>query len=135
MKRCAVLIVNSDHRRRGYRAALEGRGFRVTETSDWPDDDVVKAHEVVIVVLRHISVMTALAARMRAKRGFGHRVLIGVSPSPPTPGDRRTGTIAGFDEIVADSEASRTVIAHILRRLRARPEHRCLLPDRKPSAA
>jgi hypothetical protein len=130
-----VLIVNFDHRRSGHRQALEQRGFRVTETREWPDDDAVKLHEVVIVVLRDINVMTTLAARMRAKPGFGQRVLIGVSPSVPTLGERRTGRIAGFDEIVAESAASRTLLARILRRLRARPEHRCLLPDRKRSAA
>jgi hypothetical protein len=92
-------------------------------------------HEVVIVVLRHIDAMAMLAARMRAKPGFGHRVLIGVSPVTPTTNQRRTGMIAGFDELVAESEDSRTLVARILQRLRARPEHRCLLPERKPSAA
>ena len=135
MKRCAVLIVNCDQRDSSHRQALERRGFRVTETREWPHDEVVRVHEVVIVVLRHIDAMAMLAARMRAKPGFGHRVLIGVSPVTPTTNQRRTGMIAGFDELVAESEDSRTLVARILQRLRARPEHRCLLPERKPSAA
>jgi hypothetical protein len=135
VKRCAVLIVHCDRRDRGYRQALERRGFRVTETRAWPSDDVARVHQVVIVVLRDIEAMTMLSARMRAKPGFGHRVLIGVSPVTPTREQRRTGMIAGFDAVVAESEDSRTLLAKILQLLRARPEHRCLLPERKPSAA
>jgi hypothetical protein len=130
-----VLIVKCDHRDTPHRRILERRGFHVTETGEWPEDDVVKRHEVVIVELRHLEQVAMLAARMRAKPGFGHRVLIGVSPSTPTNDQRRAGVISGFDDVVAESDGGRTLLARILQRLRARPEHRCLLPERKRSAA
>ena len=135
MKQCSVLIVNRDHQETTHRQALESRGFLVVETREWPDDGVVHAYEVVIVVLRHMESMGMLAARMRAKPRFGHRVLIGISPGTPTSDDRRNAIAAGFDDVIAESGGSRALIARILQRLRARPEHRCLLPDRKRSAA
>ena len=135
MKQCSVLIVNWDHRQSAHRQALERRGFLVVETREWPDDDVVRGYEVVIVVLRQMVTMGMLAARMRAKPRFGHRVLIGVSSETPTADERRNAIDAGFDDVIAESGDSRTLIARILQRLRARPEHRCLLPDRKRSAA
>jgi response regulator RpfG family c-di-GMP phosphodiesterase len=135
VKQCSVLIVNCDHRETAHRQALESRGFLVVETREWPDDGVVHAYEVVIVVLRHVESMGMLAARMRAKPRFGHRVLIGISPGTPTSDDRRNAIAAGFDDVIGESGDSRTLIARILQRLRARPEHRCLLPDRKRSAA
>ena len=135
MKQCSVLIVNCDHRQSAHRQALERRGFLVVETREWPDDDVVRGYEVVIVVLRQMRTMGMLAARMRAKPRFGRRVLIGVSSETPTADERRNAIDAGFDDVIAESGNSRTLIARILRRLRARPEHRCLLPDPKRSAA
>ena len=75
------------------------------------------------------------AARMRAKPKFGMRVLIGVMDSAPSAAERRHAMISGFDDIVGESRDSRVLIAHILRLLRARPEHRCLLPDKKRPAA
>ena len=135
MKQCSVLIVNCDHQETTHRQALESRGFLVVETREWPDDGVVHAYEVVIVVLRHMESIGMLAARMRAKPRFGHRVLIGISPGTPTSDDRRNAIAAGFDDVIAESGGSRSLIARILQRLRARPEHRCLLPDRKRSAA
>ena len=135
MKQCSVLIVNCDHRETPHRQALESRGFLVVETREWPDDGVVHGYEVVIVVLPRMETMGMLAARMRAKPRFGHRVLIGISPGTPTADDRRNAIVAGFDDVIAESGGSRALIARILQRLRARPEHRCLLPDRKRSAA
>ena len=135
MKQCSVLIVNCDSREIPHRQALERRGFRVVETREWPGDDVVLGYEVVIVVLRRMESVGMLAARMRAKPRFGHRVLIGLSPAPPTADDRRNAIGAGFDDVLAELVDFRTLIARILRQLRARPEHRCLLPDRKASAA
>jgi DNA-binding response OmpR family regulator len=135
VKQCSVLIVNCDHRKTAHRQALERRGFRVVETREWPGDCVVDGYEVVIVVLRHLETTGMLAARMRAKPRFGQRVLIGLSPTALTADDRRNAIGAGFDDVVPESGDSRTLIARILQRLRARPEHRCLLPDRKRSAA
>jgi hypothetical protein len=135
MKQCRVLIVNCGDRQTAHHQALERRGFLVAETREWPDDETIKGYEVVMIVLRHIDTMCMLAARMRAKRWFGHRVLIGLSPSNTTPGDRREAIAAGFDDIFDVASNSRLLLARILQRLHARPEHRCLLPDRKRSAA
>ena len=46
----------------------------MSETQEWPDDDMVKVFEVVIVLLRHMEKVAMLAARMRAKPHFGPRV-------------------------------------------------------------
>jgi hypothetical protein len=135
VKQCSVLIINCDHRETTHRQALESRGFLVVQTCEWPDDDVVRRYEVVIVVLRQMATMGMLAARMRAKPRFGHRVLIGVSPGIPTADERRNAIGAGFDDVIAGSGDSRTLVARILQQLRARPEHRCLLPDRGRPAA
>jgi hypothetical protein len=135
VKQCAVLILNAGREESGYRQPLERRGFRVTEIDEWPEDDVVKVHEVVIVVLSRIDAAGMLAARLRAKPGFGRRVLIGVTPEPPTTDQRRTGVNSGFDQVVAESEGARALLATILQRLRARPEHRCLLPERPGRSA
>ena len=135
MKQCRVLIVNCSGPQTAHHQALERRGFLVVETGEWPDDETIKGYEVVIVVLRHIDTWCMLAARMRAKRWFGHRVLIGLSPSNTTTDDRREAIAAGFDDIFDAASNSRMLLARILQRLHARPEHRCLLPDRKRSAA
>jgi hypothetical protein len=135
MKQCRVLIVNCGERQAAHHQALGRRGFLVTETREWPDDETIKGYEVVIIVLRRIDTMCMLAARMRAKRWFGQRVLIGLSPSNTTTGDRRDAIAAGFDDIFNVASNSRLLLARILQRLHARPEHRCLLPDRKRSAA
>jgi response regulator RpfG family c-di-GMP phosphodiesterase len=135
LKQCRVLLVNYDSRQTAHRQALERRGFLVAETREWPDDEVVAGHEVVIVVLRDVDTTGMLAARMRAKRWFGNRVLIGVSPSTASAEQRRNAIAAGFDDLVDSASDSRTLLARILQRLHARPEHRCLLPDRKRSAA
>lgn len=135
MKRCTVLIVDPGRGENAYRQVLERRGFRVNQITGWPEDDVVKVHEVVIVVLRHIGLTGMLAARMRAKPGFGNRVLIAVVPKPLTGDQRRTGMLSGFDDVVTESDGGRALLAKILQRLRARPEHRCLLPERRRSAA
>jgi hypothetical protein len=76
-----------------------------------------------------------VAARMRAKPRFGNRVLIGVTRMSPSAGERRLAIVSGFDDIVGESQDSRILIARILQRLRARPEHRCLVPERKRPAA
>ena len=135
MKQCRVLIVNGRERQTAHHQALARRGFLVAETREWPDDEAIKGCEVVIVVLRHVDTMCMLAARMRAKRWFGHRVLIGLSPPNTANDDRREAVAAGFDDIMDVAANSRVLLARILHRLRARPEHRCLLPDRKRSAA
>ena len=107
----------------------------MAEVSEWPSDDVVLEYEIVIIVLRRMDSVSMMAARMRAKPRFGMRVLIGVTESAPSAAERRHATLSGFDDIVGESRDSRVLIAHIIRLLRARPEHRCLLPDKKRPAA
>ena len=135
IKQCSVLVVNCAGQETAHRQALQLRGFRVAELSEWPSDAVVLDYEVVIIVLRRMDSVSMTAARMRAKPKFGMRVLIGVMDSAPSAAERRHAMISGFDDIVGESRDSRVLIAHILRLLRARPEHRCLLPDKKRPAA
>lgn len=134
MKQCSVLILNSGVET-PYRQALERIGFHVSETCEWPGDDLVRTVEVVIVLPRHMETIAMLGARMRAKPHFGQRVLIAVVPATASEGDRRAAAGSGFDDVVSDSRDSRVLVARILRRLRSRPEYRCYLPDRKRRAA
>jgi hypothetical protein len=135
VKQCSVLIVNCAGREISHHQRLQQRGFRVVETTGWPPDDVVKDYEVVVIVLRETDPVSVVAARMRAKPRFGNRVLIGLTILPPSAAERRYAITAGFDDLVGESHDSRILIARILNRLRARPEHRCLVPDRKRAAA
>lgn len=134
VKQCSVLVINTDGRKTPHRQALEKIGFRVIETGEWPADEMVRTFEVVIVFLRHMETVGMVAARMRAKPHFGHRVLIGVAPGTVSSEERRAATGNGFDDVVSVSRDSRVIIARILRRLRERPEHRCFLPDRRSAA-
>ena len=135
VKQCAVLVVNCSGREIAHRQALQHRGFRVVETPEWPADDVVTQYEVVVIILRETDIISVVAARMRAKPRFGNRVLIGVTRMAPCAAERRLAIVSGFDDIVGDAHDSRILIARILQRLRARPEHRCLVPERKRPAA
>jgi hypothetical protein len=134
-KQCSVLVVNCTGRETAHSQALQLRGFRVVELSEWPSDHVVLEYEIVIIVLRRMDSVSMTAARMRAKPRFGNRVLIGVTESAPSAAERRHGTVSGFDDIVGESRDSRILVARILQTLRARPEHRCLVPERKRPAA
>jgi hypothetical protein len=135
VKQCAVLVVNCSGREITHTQALARRGFRVVETAEWPDDDVITQYEVVVVVLREMDIISVIAARMRAKPRFGNRVLIGVTRTTPSAAERRLAIVSGFDDIVGESHDSRILIARILQPLRVRPEHRCLVPERKRPAA
>lgn len=135
VKQCAVLVVNCSGRETVHTQALQHRGFRVVETAEWPADNVVTQYEVVVIVLREMDIISVVAARMRAKPRFGNRVLIGVTRMPPSGAERRHAILSGFDDLVGETHDSRILIARILQRLRARPEHRCLVPDRKRPAA
>jgi len=135
VKQCSVLVVNCSGREIDHCLALQRRGFRVVETFEWPPNDIVTHYEIVVVVLREMDIISSVAARMRAKPKFGNRVLMGVTRIPPSAAERRHAIVSGFDDIVGESSDSRILIARILQRLRARPEHRCLVPDRKRPAA
>ena len=135
MKQCAVLVINTDGRESIIRATLEKVGFRVVQTAEWPADEVIRGFEVVIVLLRPMQAVSMLGPRLRAKPHFGQRVLIAVTPEPTSPQERRAGIGCGFDDVVGESRDARLLVARILRQLRARPEHRCFLPDLKRRAA
>lgn len=135
MKQCAVLVINITGRDTRYRLSLEKAGFRAVETGEWPSDEMIRTFEVVIVLLRRMETVSMLAARLRAKPHFGRRVLIAVAPGVASPDERRAAIGCGFDDVVNESSDSRLLIARILRQLRARPEHRCFLPDLKHRAA
>jgi hypothetical protein len=107
----------------------------VTEIQAWPADEVALEHEIVILVLRRMDSVAVTAARMRAKPRFGNRVLIGVTESAPSAAERRHAILVGYDDLVGESGDSRVLIARVLRLLRTRPEHRCLVPDKGSSAA
>jgi hypothetical protein len=134
VKQCAVLFVDVSGRETSHQKALEGIGFRVTTTTDWPADCVIRAFEVVIVALTHLGTASMVAARMRAKPHFGHRILVAIVPGATSPQDRRIAIGSGFDEVASESHDSRILIARVLRCLRGRPEYRCFLPDRKHAA-
>lgn len=135
VKQCAVLVVNCSGHAITHVDALRQRGFRVDETAGWPTDEAVTRYEVVVVVLREMDIVSVVAARMRAKPRFGNRVLIGVTRMPPSAAERRLAIVSGFDDIVGEGHDPRILIARILQQLRARPEHRCLVPERKRPAA
>jgi hypothetical protein len=135
VKQCAVLVVNCSGREVTHTQALRQRGFRVVETAEWPTDDAVMQYQVVVVVLREMDTISVVAARMRAKPKFGNRVLIGIKRTPPPAAERRLAIVSGFDDIVGETHDSRILTARILQHLRGRPEHRCLVPDRKRPAA
>jgi hypothetical protein len=127
--------VNCSGREVSHIQSLQRRGFRVIETAEWPPDDVVTEYEVVVIVLRETDTVSVVAARMRAKPRFGNRVLIGLTLRQPSAAERRYAVISGFDDLVGESHDSRILVARILQRLRALPEHRCLVPERKRPAA
>ncbi len=137
-KQCAVLIVNPQRARLPYRATLEGLGFLVTETPDWPTDDRrILDYHVVIVLVRNIDGAPMIAARLRAKPRFGRRILIALVPASTSLPERFTARTCGFDDVLEDCCDARQLLARILKQLRARPEYHCVLPpaDRRRSAA
>ena len=135
MKKCSVLVINISSHETAHCLTLEKVGFRVVETREWPTDEIIPEFEVVIVLLRHMQSVAMLAARLRAKPHFGRRILIAVAPQPTSPEERRAAVGCGFDDVVSEGADSRQLVARVLRQLRARPEHRCFLPDLKRRAA
>lgn len=130
VKQCSVLLINPIDAAWDYRPTLEALGFRVDEVREWPEDDHAVLHyEVVIVRVRNTSGAPMLAARMRAKPRFGRRVLIALVPAATSPQDCLAARTSGFDEVLTDCCDARHLTARIMRRLRTRPEYRCLLPS------
>jgi DNA-binding response OmpR family regulator len=119
------------------RAVLENCGFRVTESHDWPDDwRAVLDHQIVIIRIKSMNGAPMLAARLRAKRHFGRRVLVALVMESITSQERLSARTSGFDEVLDDGATGRQLVARILRHLRSRPEYHCFLPpDRDRPAA
>jgi DNA-binding response OmpR family regulator len=134
VKQCRVLFVNPSGNEIVARKELEAVGFVVRQTREWPNDEMISNVEVMIVVTSRMEQLAMLAARIRAKRGFGQRVLVALVPAEMSPEDRRATAGAGFDDILPEGSTPRVLTARILRRLRMRPEHRCLLPRKRRAA-
>jgi DNA-binding response OmpR family regulator len=133
-----VLMINPMRTGSPQRTTLEALGFRVTETDDWPDDDLaVLDYQVVIVRLQNIVGAPMLGARLRAKPRFGRRVLVALVPASTSMRERVSARSSCFDEVLTDCCDGRQLVARVLRRLRTRPEYRCVLPpsDRRRTAA
>jgi hypothetical protein len=125
-----VLFLNPNGHEASHVKALERIGFSVFETRVWPDDDIIRLVEVVVVFIARVENATMLATRLRAKPHFGRRVLVGIVPATISADERRSAEGSGFDEMLTDTCSSRLFVARLMRRLRARPEYRCVLPSR-----
>jgi hypothetical protein len=129
-KNCTVLYIDGGRPAGGLAAALRSLGLTVHECSDWPDDESALMKSEAVIV--HVTSQNAarMAMRLRAKRRFGRRVLIGLAPAGMTRADRQESRDAGFDAICDENIEGRTLLAIILRALRDRPEFTCRIPRR-----
>ena len=131
-KQCAVLFVNPEGQPSPHPAYLRETGFVVGETCDWPADEVVREYHAVVVLVPEVGGAPMLAARLRAKRYFGRRLLVAlVDPLTPVH-DRRSAQASGFDYVLNATCDSRDLTARMLRGIRSRPELRCALPRSLP---
>jgi hypothetical protein len=132
LKKCAVLVVDPSAAAGRQSAFLRQHGFKVVETAEWPiENGEVEHYEVVIVFTPDLAGAPMLAARMRAKPQFGRRVLVAMLPVALMPRDTLALRSSGFDEVLHDASDGRLLLAKVLRRLRERPEYRCLLPGKR----
>lgn len=128
VKQCSVLLVNSGNP--SFAAQLRQMGFEVRELPQWPDEDrVLLEFQAIVVGLSNLARAPIHAARIRAKPGFGRRVLIAVVPAGTPEDVCRDARAAGFDDVMHETCSSRTFVARILNRMRTRPELRCTLPS------
>jgi hypothetical protein len=138
MDQCAILFmgpVSSPDEARA--AALRALGFRVDRSDEWPGGEGVSHYHAVIVRPVHDRDLPMLAARLRAKRHFGRRVLLALVPEGMADRHKREAVLSGFDVTLANTCGARNLAATILRLLRPYPEYRCLLrlPGRRRRAA
>jgi hypothetical protein len=131
VKQCSVLFIDPRKEPSDHRLALKRAGLAVTVISAWPDDRALLDANVVIVVVE-VGQAAMVAARLRARAGFGRRLLIGLVTSVVSASDRRSAIASGFDDVVAEVSAPRELTTRVLRRLRADPENPCDLPREKP---
>jgi hypothetical protein len=107
--------------------ALRSLGFRVVDSEDLPPNEAFSTYHAVIVHAYPGCPLTMLAARLRAKPRFGHRVLIAFVPVATTDRQKREAVLSGFDLALSDDRSARDLAAAVLRHLRPYPEYRCLL--------
>jgi hypothetical protein len=116
--------------------ALDALGFRIEPATEMPEAHELERYHAVVFVLSSLQGAAMLAARVRARRRFGRRALIALVPEHLPHAERRALVPTGFDDVLGTTSPARTIAARILRRLRAFPEHRCLLrPRRRTHAA
>ena len=135
-KGCAVLLIADETAPAAQQDTLKAIGFHVVRTPELPCDERLLEYESVVAVVPSIAQVGRLAARARAQRHFGRRVLIALVPDDVPETERRRAAASGMDAVLPASVPGRVLAAHILRRLREFPEYRCLLvPRGKRSAA
>ena len=135
MKQCAALYIDPRKQPSGHHLVLKRIGFAVRVTSTWPEDDALLAADVVVVLV-HLARAPMVAARLRARAGFGRRLLIALVPSAVSRTERRAAIASGFDDVATERAAPRELAIRVLRRLRGRADSDCMLPqDGKRSAA
>ena len=127
MDQCSILYVKTGPGAAVHAVELRALGFSVDVEDDLPPADVFTRYHAVVVRVRPESNLPVLGMRLRAKPRFGRRVLIALLPDSFSPRECRDATASGFDVVLPRDCCPRDLAAHILRRLRAYPEFRCLL--------
>lgn len=126
MAQCSILYVTA--RSEGTQVgALKALGFHVDQGEDVPAAETLSGYHAVIVRADVGSGLPMLAARLRAKRHFGRRVLVALVPEAMADRVKREAIHSGFDETMLETCGARDLAATILRLLRPYPEFRCIL--------
>jgi hypothetical protein len=128
VKRCAILFVGPS-RGGPHASELRALGFTVTEGEVLPDDAELLQYPVVVLASTSLANLPIAAARLRAKAGFGRRVVVARIDQAAPPAAVRSLLLCGVDETFAEQTSSRRLAARIIHRLRERPELRCVHPD------
>ncbi len=128
MDQCSILYVAPLSNFEEARAVgLRSLGFKVETSEDMPASETVARYHAVIVRAGDERDLPMLAARLRAKRHFGRRVLVALVPDGMPARHRRDVVLSGFDHTLPDTCGARDLAATVLRLLRPYPEYRCLL--------
>jgi hypothetical protein len=124
---CSILYIQPGTRDdRTHVIALRELGFSVDVVDDVPSAEAFAPYHAVLVRV-HDCDLAVVGTRLRAKPRFGRRVLIALVPDSCTERQRRDAAMSGFDLTLPTTCTPRDLAAHILHRLRAFPEYRCLL--------
>jgi hypothetical protein len=137
VEQCAVLFIRSGGKDDGQIKALRSLGFRVVESDDLPATEEFASYHAIVVRAKDDCPLPMLAARIRAKPRFNHRVLIALVSDGTTVRSKRDAVVSGFDLTLPEHASARVLAANILRLLRPYPEYRCLLraPNGRRKAA